>query len=424
MTARARIESLAYGPHGVARVNGKVHFVRGVAPDDEVEIAVREDRGTYAYADLVRIVEPGPARREPPCPYLPACGGCPWQQVDDSAQAAAKERIVRDLLVRLGGVDAPHVLPIATPAAVFGYRRRLSLRVAARRVGFLAAASHDLVPVERCLLAAPELEGAIALARGWIETLRTVVNRIEIAATGEGDRVALVAQAEGRFVSADAETTRALVAAVPRIAGAVLHGRGWRHVFGDDLVHVPLPDGETMTLRAGDFSQVGDAANAALIQTVLDLVAVGPDDVVADLYAGAGNLSLPLARRAARVLAVERVRSSAAAAHANAQRLGRANLETFPGEVTRVLDDWLAAGVRIDAVVLDPPRSGAAHALARIERLAPDRIVYVSCDPATLARDVRNLTASYRLDRVQPIDFFPQTYHVESVARLLRRRAG
>jgi 23S rRNA (uracil1939-C5)-methyltransferase len=181
---RARVESLAYGPHGVARVDGKVHFVRTVAPGDEVELEVREDRGTYAYADLLRVVAAGPARRQPPCPYLPRCGGCPWQHVGEDVQADSKERAVRDLLARVGGIADPPVRPLLRAAPAFGYRRRLGLRVADRRVGFLVAHSHDLVPVDACLLGAPELDGAIAIAQGWIAALETAVNRIEVAWTG------------------------------------------------------------------------------------------------------------------------------------------------------------------------------------------------------------------------------------------------
>ncbi|HZR82116.1 MAG TPA: 23S rRNA (uracil(1939)-C(5))-methyltransferase RlmD [Candidatus Binatia bacterium] len=418
----ARIESLAYGPHGVARIDGKVHFVRGAAPGDEVEIAVREDRGSFAYADVVRVIRRGEARREPPCPYLPRCGGCPWQHVADDQQAAAKERVVRELLARVGGVADPRVLPILRPSPAFGYRRRLSLRIADGRIGFLAAASHDLVPIDRCLLAAPELEGSIPLAQAWIDALRTPLNRIEIAATGEGDRIALVAQAEGAFATADAAATEAFLAREPRVAGATLRGRGWRRAFGDDLVRVPLVDGDEMRLRAGDFSQVGDDANETLIRTVLDLVGPLARQTVADLYAGAGNLSIPLARRAGRVLAVERAASGAAAARANAERLGLANLEAIAGDVPQVLDQWGDEHVLLEAVVLDPPRSGAVEAMPRIAALGPQRIVYVSCDPATLARDVKRLCGSgqYRLDRAQPIDFFPQTHHVETVALILR----
>ena len=415
-----RVESLAYGAHGVVRIDGKVHFVRRVVPGDEIELAVREDRGTFAYSDLVAVREPGRARRDPPCDYLPRCGGCPWQHVDYAAQAEAKERAVRDLLARVGGIADPPVRPILRADREFGYRRRLGLRVEGKRLGFLAAASHDLVPVERCLLAAPELDGAIAIAARWIAELRTTIKRLEIAATGEGERFALVGQGEGRFAPADALATEAMRGREPRVAAAVLHGRGWRRVFGDDAVTVPLIDGDEMHLRAGGFSQVGDAGNALLIRTVIDLAVPTAGETFADLYAGAGNLGIPLARRGVRVLAVERTRASVEAARANARRLGL-DVEFQAGDVPEVLDRWIGETRRLDAVVLDPPRNGAAEAVPRLSRLSPARIVYVSCNPATLARDVRSLAADYRLERVQPIDFFPQTYHVESVALLVRR---
>jgi 23S rRNA (uracil1939-C5)-methyltransferase len=177
-----------------------------------------------------------------------------------------------------------------------------------------------------------------------------------------------------------------------------------------------------MRLRAGDFAQVNDAANAELIRIVLELAQVGAHDSVADLYAGAGNLSLPLALRAGRVLAVDRVAASIGAAAENARRLGLVNLETTAGDVRRVLNEWVGRGVKLDVAVLDPPRSGAADAVAALMRLDARRIVYVSCNPATLARDVRALSASYALEVAQPIDFFPQTYHVETIALLVRRQ--
>ncbi|MFM8412738.1 MAG: class I SAM-dependent RNA methyltransferase [Alphaproteobacteria bacterium] len=435
----ARIESLAYGPHGVARVDGKVHFVRGVAPGDVVEIEVREDRGSFAWADVVRVVEPGPARRDPPCEYLPRCGGCPWQQVVDDEQARAKEAIVRDLLARVGGLDSPEVQPILRPAPAFGYRRRLSMRVEERRVGFLEAASHDLVPIERCLLAAPELDGAIVVAQAWVESLRTRLNRLEIASVGPAldapagkpgaafvdvpgpGRFVLVGQADGAYAAEDDEASRRLLASEPRVAGVVIHGRGFRRVAGDDRVRAPLGPRDVIELRAGDFTQVGDAGNAALVDCVVEAAAARPGDVVADLYAGAGNLAIPLARRGARVFAVERSRSSVAAGRANASRLGLADLSFEDGDVPRVLDDWITRGRSLDAAVLDPPRSGAADAVSRLLRIAPRTIVYVSCDPSTLARDLRALSSDYRMIAAQPLEFFPQTHHVETVARLVRR---
>ena len=418
--AVARIESLAHGPHGVARVEGKVHFVRGAAPGDEVEIEVEEDHRSFAYARVTRVLSAGPLRREAPCPYLPRCGGCPWQHVVYAAQAEAKETSVRDLLARLGGIDASVVRPIVRAAHEYGYRRRLSLRVADREVGFLAAASHDLVPVEHCLLGHDRLGGAIPLARTFVRALGTRINRVEIVATGDGDRVVIVAQADGEMASADAEVGEDLLRREPRIAALVLRGKRFRRVWGDDRVRVPLVDGDEMWLRAGDFSQVSDHGNEALIRLVLEHAAVAQHHRVADLYAGAGNLSLPLARRAGAVIAVERTPTSVEAARENARRLGITNLELATGPTETALRGWTKRGVRLDAVVLDPPRNGAAEAMPSLLALAPSRIVYVSCNPATLARDLRTLARGYRVALVQPIDIFPQTYHVEAVALLTK----
>ena len=419
--AVARIESLAHGPHGIARIDGKVHFVRGAAPGDEVELEVEEDHRSFAYARVTRVVTAGSVRRETPCPYLPRCGGCPWQHVEYAAQTAAKEESVRDLLSRMGGIDATVVRPIVRSASEYGYRRRLSLRVADGEVGFLAAASHDLVPVEHCLLGQERLDGAIPLARAFVQGLGTRINRVEIVATGDDDRVAIVAQADGEMVAADAEAGEALLRREPRIAALVLRGKRFRRVWGDDRVRVPLVDGDEMWLRAGDFSQVSDHGNAELIRIVLEHAAVAKHHRVADLYAGAGNLSLPLARRAGAVLAVERTPTSVEAARENARRLGITNLELATGATETVLRGWTKRGLRLDTVVLDPPRSGAAEALPALLALAPSRIVYVSCNPATLARDLKTLSRGYRVELVQPIDIFPQTYHVEAVALLSKR---
>lgn len=422
--AVVRIESLAHGPHGIARVDGKVHFVRQAAPGDEAEIEVEEDHRAYAYARLARLVTPGATRRTAPCPYLPRCGGCPWQHIAYATQSAAKESAVRDLLVRVGGIAAGVVQPILQAPSEYGYRRRLSLRVEGGEVGFLAAASHDVVPIERCLIAQDRLDGALPLVRAWLDVLATRVKRVEVVATGDADRIALVAQAEGELVARDAEPSEALLRRTPRIAALVLRGKGFRQLWGDDRVRVPLVDGDEMWLRAGDFSQVSDHGNAAMIGVVLDYAAVETRQRVADLYAGAGNLSLPLARRAASVTAVERTPSSIGAARENARRLGLTNLETHVGTTESVLKGWIKRGVRFDTVVLDPPRSGAADATAPLLTLAPPRIVYVSCNPATLARDLKTLSRAYKVERVQPIDLFPQTYHVEAVALLTAKSVG
>ncbi len=419
------VSALADGPHGVVRHAGKVHFVRQVAPGDEIAFRPREDHGSYCFSDLVSLRESGPARRAPPCPWLPACGGCAWQHVTPEAQAQAKEANLRAALARIGGLTDPPLEPLRRPSAEFGYRRRLSLRVQQGRVGFHAAGSHTLVAIDECLLAAGELRGGITLAGRWVAELRSRLNRVEVASTGHGDRIVLVGQCDGPLASGDTERSETFLRHNPRLTALVLHGRGFRQVIGDDRVFVPVQRDLVIETRAGEFTQVNDAGNLELIRTVLALAAPSSDQRVADLYGGAGNFALPLARQSRSVHVVERARAAVASGRANAQRLGFANLTFEEGDVGRVLRSWATAGSdarqHLDLVVLDPPRSGAAEAIEPLLALAPPRILYVSCNPATLARDLRRLCTAYELRRVVPLDLFPQTPHLETASLLVRR---
>jgi 23S rRNA (uracil1939-C5)-methyltransferase len=197
-----------------------------------------------------------------------------------------------------------------------------------------------------------------------------------------------------------------------------LQGRGWRRAWGEPRLDVTLFGGERLALHAGGFLQVNAAANDALVATVLEFARCRPADRVLDLYAGFGNLTFPLARRARAVTAVERDRESARDGEAHARRHGYAGVTFVAADVPAFLDDCVRQGRAFDVAVLDPPRNGAAEAVEKLVRLAPARLVYVSCNPATLARDLRLLAPRYDVGRIQPLDFFPQTYHVEAVAEL------
>lgn len=433
---RVRTESMAYGPHAVSRHGGRVLFVRGAAPDEDVEVEVGEDRGRYAFAGVVSVVRPSPARRSPPCVYLPLCGGCPWQHIDYAAQLEAKRAIVRDHLRRIGGLDVS-VAPVLPSPREYGYRHRLKLRVEPRgvagsvaRVGFYAAASHQLVEIERCLLLPPEIAGRIPDAADLANRLRTLLRRAELIDTGAG-RIVLCGEAEGPWNTADETRCADWLGEHAEFAGLALAGRGWRRCFGDDSLTIhPEPD-LPLRVRAGTFTQVNPAANQLLVRTVLQSLGFfappgepetesqQPCPRVLDLYAGAGNFSVPLARRGARVVAVEQSRQACADGAANAQRLGLARQCRFlPQRAERAAARLVAEGERFDAVLLDPPRSGAAAVLDAVARLGPQRVIYVSCDPATLARDLRRLTDRFHVEAVQPVDLFPHTYHVETVVSL------
>jgi 23S rRNA (uracil1939-C5)-methyltransferase len=412
------IESLAYGVFGVARTAEGVVFVPETAPGDVVRARVVAGRGGHREAEAVQILRPSPARRAAPCRYLPECGGCPWQHVDYPAQLAAKEASLRDALVRIGGFPAAQldVRPIL-PSPEWAYRHRVTLRVGGEhRLGFYRHRSHRLVEIEECLIADDTVNRHLAAARSWLRGASTSIRRLEIANAGDG-RAVFVGNAEGRYRH-DGEYHEKFLRAHPTVRGIVLHGGGWRHAFGDPRVVVDLPGDLTLETQGG-FTQVNAAGNRLLVGTVLDLAEPGEDDRVLDLFCGAGNFTLPLARRVAAVTGVEREPWTLGDARRNADRLGLRNCRFLQQEAAAAARALAAEGKRFSLVLLDPPRSGALAVLEPLSRLDPRSIVYVSCNPATLARDLARLRdLGFRPGPIQPIDLFPQTYHLETVVRL------
>jgi 23S rRNA (uracil1939-C5)-methyltransferase len=412
---RLAVERLTFGPDALGRHEGLVVFVPLAAPGDTVVARVTERRRDYLRAALVDVVESGPARVAAPCPAFGRCGGCQWQHVALDAQRAAKTAVVAEQLARLAGLREPPVAPILAPTGGLGYRDRITLVAEGRALGYRRARSHALEAVDACPIAAPAVSAAIPVARAWAARLRAALDRVTIAAAPGG--VALVAATHGRPGPADAAATEALLAAEPGVRGAVLHGDGARLVVGDPRLRVELEPGLELEVPADAFTQVNAAANRLLVAAAVEAGAFADGARVVDLYCGAGNLTLPLARRGVRVVGVERAAVAVAAARENASRLGLTHATFVCGDAARATET-LPDGP-LDGVVLDPPRRGARPALAGIVARRPPRIVYVSCDPATLARDVRALAVhGYALRRAQPIDFFPHTFHVETVALL------
>jgi 23S rRNA (uracil1939-C5)-methyltransferase len=409
---RLDVERLTLGFDALAHAEGQVVFVPYAAPGDTIEAEVVERRRDWLRARVERVVAPGPARVLPGCPAFPACGGCQWQHVAPAAQQAAKRDVVAEQLRRIAGLADVEVLPTLAAADAFGYRARVSLVAEGRRLGYHRARSHALLEVDACPIAEPVVSAHLATARAWAAALRAPLRRVTVAAAPGG--VALVAATDAAPGERDVRATEDLLVREPAVRGAVLRGGGARRVVGDATVRVELEPDLALDVPADAFTQVNAAANRLLVATVLAFGGFRPGEHVLDLYCGAGNFTLPFARRGVLAHGVERDAVAVAAAEANAARLALATARFTCAPVVRAL---ARTAEPADAVVLDPPRAGAGDVVDALGRLGAPRMLYVSCDPATLARDARSLAAhGYRLARVQPIDLFPQTFHVEAVA--------
>ncbi len=379
------IERILPGGAGLAHADGQTLLVALAAPGDRVRARVERTQGRVSFAHIAEVLEPSPARVEPPCPYFGRCGGCDFQQLSYAAQLDAKVGIIRDCLRRIARVDFAGEIPITPSPLVWNYRSRAQWQrdPLRQRLGYFERASHRVCDVAACPVLVPELETALEELRGRMKEGELPEELTEFQSVAGDEGASLAPPAPGL-------PTRE----VSRLIG------DYRYRFS-----------------AEGFFQINHALLGPLV-THATHDARG--DTAVDLYCGAGLFTLPLARRFARVHGIE---ASAAAVNYARRNLAEASLDNVTFEASKV-SDWLrnaaAALAPVDFILLDPPRAGAEEgAVDGILSLRPRRITYVSCDPATLARDLRALTAGgYQLDTVAAFDMFPQTHHVETVARL------
>jgi 23S rRNA (uracil1939-C5)-methyltransferase len=438
------VGDLAFGGAAVARRDGFVVFCRDAAPQDVVRARVTKARRRFAEADLVEVLRPGPDRVAPPCPYVPRCGGCRLQHVAYEAQVAAKRDQVAEHLARIGhleGIDVRAPDPAVEP---FGYRNRMEYSAAPGPGGELTLGFHvrgrwdEVVDVEACLLATPRgnavretvraAAGEASLApfdqRAQTGLLRHVVVREGVAT---GQVLVTLVTAPGAEEGVDAIAAR-LAAAHPELVG-VRHavnagvaettaGLPTRVVRGRDWLEERVA-GATLRLSAGSFFQTNTRMAERLYERVAEAAGLDGTQVLYDLFSGAGSIGVVLARGAREVVAIDVVPEAVADAERNAAANGLANHTALCGDVGVVLRERRGELPPADVAVVDPPRAGlSGRALRRVLELAPPTLVYVSCQPATFADNAaRLLEGGYRLEWVRPVDMFPQTPHIEAVAR-------
>lgn len=375
--------------------DGRVVFVQGAAPNEDVLATLTRSRGRHAEARVVRVLSPGPARVDPGCPHFGVCGGCVLQHVDPAAQTEAKGRLLQDTLARLGGVD-PIRTTFDAPWAgeAYGYRTRARLAVSAGgRLGYRAMRSRSVVPVDRCSILHPVLESVRAALSERLAEARS-------AAPGKGAEVQLVTNGE-RVAARLPRSLSRLQRDVARFPAPVVFGPHARVEAGDG--RGPL------WLVPSLFAQANRTGNQALVDAVGEAVRRAAAGRVLELYAGTGNLTRTITKHA-KVWALE---GDGAAARLGRETLREVIYKVGPVEETaaRLFED----GARFDAVVVDPPRAGLSPSVvATLAALAAGTLVYVSCDAATFARDAGRLVQhGYRLARARLFDLYPQTAHLE-----------
>ena len=442
-----KIDALAYGGNGVARLNGFVVFVRRGLPGDVVRARVTKVRRSHAEATAVQVLEPGANRVEAPCDHYPACGGCRFQDLAYETQVAEKASQVRDALVRLGGMPDPPLEPAVPAESQFHYRNKLEYSFAPTAdgpvLGFHRAGRWDeVLDIRECWLTT-DLGNALRDAtRSWAREhrleaydqrtqrgfLRHLVVRegrntgqvLVVLVTAPGDlaeeafvrtmtRVPEVKSVYWGVNDRPAETT-----AVPS-----------RLLWGEEAIEEELC-GLRFRVRPNAFLQTNTAMAERLYELAIEYAGLTGGETVYDLYCGTGTIGLAMARDAMTVWGVDASEESIACAIENTELNGIGNAAFFAGEVGRSLEELRERSGPPDVVVVDPPRAGlSGKALRQVGRLEAERIVYVSCNPTTLAGNVKQLAADwgYSLVRARPVDMFPHTPHVETVALLARASA-
>lgn len=445
----------------VARIDDKVYFVEGGVPGDRVDLLVEKDKKTYAEARVYRLREPSPDRTGAFCSHFGVCGGCKWQNLAYTRQLELKTRQVQDAFRRIGKVEAGKWHPILPSPHTRYYRNKLEFTFSHQRwlydherdavqlsdtslagLGFHIPGRFDKVlDVETCYLQ----EDPSNAIRNWVKAytlekgfryfdLREQTGffrNLVLRNNSRGEWMVLVLVSEDRpgdlfpFLEALSEAFPSICSlywvlnrkrndAYSDLEPVLFKGEPWLEETMEDLL---------FRIGPTSFYQTNPEQALSLYRITAEMADAGPEDVVYDLYTGTGTIALFLARRARKVVGIEYVEAAVADARANAARNGLHNTAFFSGDMARLLSPgFVEENGRPDVVVTDPPRAGMhPGVVAELIRIMPRRIVYVSCNPATQARDLALLNEAYSVTRVQPVDMFPHTHHVENVALLERR---
>ena len=429
---------------GVARVEGLAVFVAGAIRGERVKIKIAHLGHTAAYGDILQVLQPSPERREPACPYARDCGGCVFWHMSYEEELRAKAQRVTDALNRIGGQSLDTV-PITGSPARTGYRNKAQYPVATVKgrpeAGFFRPRTHQVVPVSRCRIQGREADQARETLVRWMTENRVppydektgtgLVRHLYVRTARATGQVLVCLVVNGDGIPQETKLVENLLKTVDNLCTICLsiHKKPGNAVLGDKFVTLYGPGyiedtlcGLRFRLSPRSFYQVNRDQAERLYETAIGLAGLTGTETVLDLYCGTGTITLALSRRAGKVIGVEIIPAAIRDAKENALRNHVKNAEFFCADASQAAKKFAEEGIHPDVIVVDPPRKGLDETVVKaMAQMAPEKIVYVSCDPATLARDIKRLTEQgYTLTHAEALDMFPRCAHVETVVLLSR----
>ncbi len=416
----AEIKSLSYSASGVARYEGKVVFIPYTVTGDVVRFSISHDKKTYADGKLEEVLKSSPYRRPAPCRYFEKCGGCQWQHVEYNYQIHAKKNIVRDLMERIGSIKNPILSETYNAGGEWHYRQRVRFQAGYTDgqpcFGFAIYGSQDVVKVENCHIVQKPIDDLLSKLSAMSEATRHFYD-FEVYYSDEGNFIFSAVAREGW----DKEALKELL---PLFKGGIVSEKGSRRVYSYNEPHLTYTIKNSLgdyrlKILAGGFVQANPYVNELIVNVIAQELLGFKDKMLLELYAGSGNFTIPLSRIFKHLIAVEGEPFSFRALEENIPKNRVINVMPVRANVYDEVLRYFNKKRQFDVIFLDPPRIGAKEIMPFLPKFNASRIVYLSCNPSTLARDVKILNnGGYKLSRLIPFDMFPQTFHIETLAIL------
>lgn len=454
-----RIEKMAFGGQGVARLNGFVIFVNGAVPGDKAFVRIVRKKRDYAEARITEQLEPSPDRVQAPCPYCGFCGGCQWQHVRYECQLAYKKAHIIEAMARIGGLRDVLVHDVIPSEKIYGYRNKMEFSFSDRRwllpeemdkperkSGFalglhVPGTYHKVIDVEACLLQEETGNQILREVKRYVKDCDVPVYglrshegfwrflTIRHAPSSDEWMVNLVTKDERRdllqpmahALSREIQDIRTIVNNINTRRAAIAVGEREEILYGEGYIQDRI-GGFIFQISANSFFQTNSLTAEKLYKKIFEYAELQGSETVIDLYSGTGTIPIFLSKQSKIVIGIEIAESAIRDAEKNCQVNGIRNCQFICGDIREKLSNLR---IRPDVLVIDPPRAGMhKDVLGKVMEMAVERLVYVSCNPTTLARDLVQLKQDYEVVEIQPVDLFPQTYHIEAIAKLIRRKGN